>query len=191
MTTLKNIEKRSDEIIKMKNIVEQYRNQVEQLKSEIVELEKEVSETLDFEKDVELQEKKERLPNFEKRLTQAEKKSKEELRNKGLSLISDTTRYQREQMEKDEEVEKAYQTAKNNLIEAYKAVEAYEQAREKKADELAVTVVKAGYEEATNGLGLSTVNNYSWKVLETSKSKLNMNAHNQTPKQFFSEVLAR
>ena len=176
MTTLKNIEKRSDEIIKMKNIVEQYRNQVEQLKSEIVELEKEVSETLDFEKDVELQEKKERLPNFEKRLAQAEKKSKEELRVKGLSLISDTTRYQREQMEKDEEVEKAYQTAKNNLIEAYKAVEAYEQAREKKADELANTVVKAGYEEATNGLGLSAVNSYSWKVLETSKSKLNMTA---------------
>ena len=72
--TLSEIKKISSEMLQIEENTARYREQVEQLEHEINQLEKEVSETLDFEKDMELQDKKERLPNFKKRLIEAEKK---------------------------------------------------------------------------------------------------------------------
>ena len=189
--TIENVKKQSTEIIKMKNIVEQYREQVELLKKEIAELEEEVSETLDFKKDVELQEKKERLPNFEQRLKQAEQKNSEVLRTKGLQLITAASRYQSKEMGNDEQVEKAYQTAKNDLRTAYESIESYELERQKKAEQLAESVAEAGYTDAMNGLGLASVNDRSFKVLDGAPTKINLTAHNQDVQTFFKEVLNR
>lgn len=187
--TLENIKEKSTEIIKTKNIIEKYREQVEQLENEIEQLEKEVSKTLDFEKDVELQEKKESLPKFKQRLEQAERKNKEDLRIKGLSLISVTTRYQNEEMAIDKQVVEAYQTAKKDLSKAYESIEAYELEREKKADVLAETVAQAGYTEAVDGLGVASTNDSPYMVLHRSQTKFNLTAYNQTAEQFFNEVL--
>lgn len=187
--TIENVKKQSSDIIKMKNIVEQYREQVELLKKEIAELEEEVSETLDFKKDVELQEKKERLPNFEKRLKQAEQKNSEVLRTKGMHLMTATTRYQQKEMAADEQIDKAYQTAVNDLRKAFESVEAYELERENKAEQLANEVADAGYTDAMNGLGLASVNDQSFKVLDVAPTKINLKAHNQDVQTFFKEVL--
>ena len=180
-------------MLQIKENTARYREQVEQLEHEIEQLEKEVSETLDFEKDMELQEKKERLPNFKKRLIQAEKQEEEKLMSRGQSLNAHVNRYQREEMAQAEEIEQAYAVAKNALKEAYEALQTYEQAREDKALSIVETVARAGHDEATAGLVILTYND-TRRILERVPTKLNVskgigNGRFQSAEMFFEEVL--
>ena len=191
--TLSEIKKISSEMLQIEENTARYREQVEQLEHEINQLETEVSETLDFEKDMELQDKKERLPNFKRRLIQAEKKEEEKLLSRGQSLNTHVNRYQREEMAQAEEIEQAYAVAKNALKEAYEAVQTYEQAREDKALSIVETVARAGHDEATAGLGILTYND-TRRILERIPTKLNVskgigNGRFQSSEMFFKEVL--
>lgn len=190
--TLEEIKRQAKEMIKIKDNTERYRKQVEQLESEIEQLEQEVAKTLDFDKDVELQDKKERLPNFKKRLAQAERNEAGELRDRGMKLNVVLTRYQKEEMANASEIEEAYQVAKNSLIEAYKDVQKYDEKRQEKAKELITIADEAGYNEAMRGANLMTVN-HNYDILTRAKTKINLThesgtGNHQSVKDFFKEI---
>ena len=192
--TLSDIKKQADEMLQIKENTARYREQVEQLEHEINQLEKEVSETLDFEKDMELQDKKERLPNFKKRLIEAEKKEEAELRDRGMKLNNIVSRYQKDEMANDTEAQEAYEVAKNSLIKAYEDIQAYEDARGKKANEILAELVDVGYNEAMKNSSLIPYTR-ELQILDKAPSKLNLtkgtgNGRHQSAEQFFEEVLS-
>ena len=191
--TLSGIKKISSEMLQIKENTARYREQVEQLEHEIVQLEKEVSETLDFEKDMELQEKKERLPNFKKRLIEAEKKEEAELRDRGMRLNNIVSRYQKDEMEADTEAQEAYEKATESLAKAYEAIQAYEDTRAGKANEILAELVDVGYNEAMKNSNLVPSTRMD-QVLSKAPTKINLakgtgNGRHQSAEQFFEEVL--
>lgn len=191
--TLSEIKKISSEMLQIKENTARYRGQVEQLEHEIDQLEKEVSETLDFEKDMELQDKKERLPNFKKRLIQAEKQGEAELRERGMKLNNIVSRYQKDEMEADTEAQKAYKKATESLAKAYEAIQAYEDTRAEKANEILAELVDVGYNEAMKNSSLIPRTRMD-QVLSEAPTKINLtkgtgNGRYQSAEQFFAEVL--
>lgn len=191
--TLSEIKKISSEMLQIKENTARYREQVEQLEHEINQLEKEVSETLDFEKDMELQDKKERLPNFKKRLIEAEKKEEAELRERGMKLNNIVSRYQKDEMANDTEAQEAYEVAKNSLIKAYEDIQAYEDARGKKVNEILAELADVGYNEAMKNSNLIPSTRME-QVLSKAPTKINLtkgtgNGRHQSAEQFFEEVL--
>src|SRR5699024_2064494 len=191
--TLSDIKKQADEMLQIKENTARYREQVEQLEKEIQQLEKEVTETLDFEKDMKLQDKKDRLPTFKKRLIEAEKKEEAELRDRGMKLNNIVSRYQKDEMEADTEAQEAYKEATESLAKAYEDIQAYEDARGKKVNEILAELVDVGYNEAmkTSSLVPSTRMD---QVLSKAPTKINLtkgigNGRHQSAEQFFEEVL--
>ena len=192
--TLSDIKKQADEMLQIKENTARYREQVEQLEKEIQQLEKEVTETLDFEKDMELQDKKERLPNFKKRLIEAEKKEEAELRERGMKLNNIVSRYQKDEMEADTEAQKAYEKATESLAKAYEAIQAYEDTRAEKANEILAELVDVGYNEAMKNSSLIPITRMD-QVLSKAPTKINLtkgagNGRHQSAEQFFEEVLS-
>ena len=191
--TLSDIKKQADEMLQIKENTARYREQVEQLEKEIQQLEKEVTETLDFEKDMELQDKKERLPNFKKRLIQAEKQEEAELRERGMKLNNIVSRYQKDEMEADTEAQKAYEKATESIAKAYEAIQAYEDTRAEKANEILAELVDVGYNEAMKNSSLIPITRMD-QVLSKAPTKINLtkgtgNGRHQSAEQFFAEVL--
>ena len=191
--TINEITTLSNEMITIKENTSRYREQAEKLEQEIKQLEKEVSETLDFEKDMELQDKKEYLPKFKRRLIHAEKNEEEMLKERGNKLGIIVSRYHKEQMENNSEIENAYNTAQDALTEAYKAVQAYEQARETHAQALAEEVAEAGYDEAVSRVGIMTYNS-TRQILGSTPTQINLkkgvgNGRFQNARDFFEEVV--
>lgn len=189
---IKEIEKQANEMLQIKENTARYREQVEKLENEIRQLEKEVAETLDFEKDVQLQDKKDRLPTFKQRLAQAERKEEDELKKRAMQLNNVVYRYQKKEMEQAEEIEEAYKTAKGALIDAYEAIQGYERAREKKAASIIEKVTQAGHDEAMRGVPIPH-NNLLDSLLERAKTKINLNQYigggrPQSAKRFFEEI---
>lgn len=191
--TLSDIKKQADEMLQIKENTARYREQVEQLEKEIQQLEKELAETLDFEKDMKLQDKKERLPNFKKRLIQAEKKEEAELRDRGMKLNNIVSRYQKDEMEADTEAQKAYEKATESIAKAYEAIQAYEDTRAEKANEILAELVDVGYNEAMKNSSLIPITRMD-QVLSKAPTKINLtkgigNGRHQSAEQFFAEVL--
>ena len=191
--TLSDIKKQADEMLQVKENTARYREQVEKLENEIEQLEKEVTETLDFEKDMKLQDKKDRLPTFKKRLIEAEKKEEAELRDRGMKLNNIVSRYQKDEMEADTEAQEAYKEATESLAKAYEAIQAYEDTRNEKANEILAELVDVGYNEAMKNSSLIPYTR-ELQVLDKAPSKLNLtkgtgNGRHQSAEQFFEEVL--
>ena len=190
--TLSKIKKKSDEMLQIKENTARYREQVEQLEQEIEQLEKEVSETLDFEKDMKLQDKKDRLPTFKKRLKEAERKEEAELRDRGTKLNNIVSRYQKDEMANDTEAQEAYEAAKNSLIKAYEDIQAYEAARGKKVNDILDELAEVGYNDAmANGSLIPYTREH--QVLDKAPSKLNLskgigNGRYQSVEMFFEEL---
>lgn len=190
--TLDEIKLQTDEMLQIKENTTRYREQVENLENEINQLEKEVADTLDFDKDVELQEKKERLPKFKERLAQAEKNEKAELRNRGMKLNIVLSKYQKEEMKSDTDIQETYETAQRSLVEAYENIKNYEEKRMEKASELVNAIKEIGYDEAMKSIDLIPANR-EYMILEKVPSKLNLqkgtgNGRNQSVKQFLEEI---
>ena len=191
--TLSDIKKQADEMLQIKENTARYREQVEQLEKEIQQLEKEVTETLDFEKDMKLQDKKDRLPTFKKRLKEAEKKEEAELRDRGMKLNNIVSRYQKDEMEADTEAQEAYKEATESLAKAYEAIQAYEDTRAEKANEILAELVDVGYNEAMKNSSLIPITRMD-QVLSKAPTKINLtkgtgNGRHQSAEQFFAEVL--
>ena len=179
-------------MLQIKENTARYREQVEQLEQEIEQLEKEVSETLDFEKDMKLQDKKDRLPTFKKRLKEAERKEEAELRDRGTKLNNIVSRYQKDEMANDTEAQEAYEVAKNSLIKAYEDIQAYEAARGKKVNDILDELAEVGYNDAmANGSLIPYTREH--QVLDKAPSKLNLskgigNGRYQSVEMFFEEL---
>lgn len=191
--TLSEIKEKSDEMLQVKENTARYRKQVEKLENEIEQLEKEVSETLDFDKDMKLQDKKERLPTFKKRLREAEKKEAAELRDRGMKLNIVVGRYQKDEMEANTEAQEAYKEATESLAKAYEAIQAYEDTRTEKANEILAELSEIGYNEAMKNSSL-VPNIRMDQVLSGAPTKINLtkgigNGRHQSAEQFFAEVL--
>lgn len=191
--TLSDIKKQADEMLQIKENTARYREQVEQLEKEIQQLEKEVTETLDFEKDMKLQDKKDRLPTFKKRLIEAEKKEEAELRDRGMKLNNIVSRYQKDEMEADTEAQEAYEKATESIAKAYEAIQAYEDTRAEKANEILAELVDVGYNEAMINSSLIPITRMD-QVLSKAPTKINLtkgtgNGRHQSAEQFFAEVL--
>src|SRR5699024_6597797 len=191
--TVSDIKKQADEMLQIKENTARYREQVEQLEKEIQQLEKEVTETLDFERDMKLQDKKDRLPTFKKRLIEAEKKEEAELRERGMKLNNIVSRYQKDEMEADTEAQEAYEKATQSLARAYEAIQAYEDTRAEKANEILAELVDVSYNEAMKNSSLIPYTR-ELQVLDKAPSKLNLtkgtgNGRHQSAEQFFEEVL--
>ena len=191
--TLSDIKKQADEMLQIKENTARYREQVEQLEKEIQQLEKEVTETLDFEKDMKLQDKKDRLPTFKKRLKEAEKKEEAELRDRGMKLNNIVSRYQKDEMEADTEAQEAYEKATESIAKAYEAIQAYEDTRAEKANEILAELVDVGYNEAMINSSLIPITRMD-QVLSKAPTKINLtkgtgNGRHQSAEQFFAEVL--
>ena len=191
--TLSDIKKQADEMLQIKENTARYREQVEQLEKEIQQLEKEVTETLDFEKDMKLQDKKDRLPTFKKRLKEAEKKEEAELRDRGMKLNNIVSRYQKDEMEADTEAQEAYEKATESIAKAYEAIQAYEDTRAEKANEILAELVDVGYNEAMKNSSLIPITRMD-QVLSKAPTKINLtkgtgNGRHQSAEQFFEEVL--
>lgn len=192
--TLSDIKKQADEMLQIKENTARYREQVEQLEKEIQQLEKEVTETLDFEKDMKLQDKKDRLPTFKKRLIEAEKKEEAELRDRGMKLNNIVSRYQKDEMEADTEAQEAYEKATESIAKAHEAIQAYEDTRAEKANEILAKLVDVGYNEAMKNSSLIPITRMD-QVLSKAPTKINLtkgtgNGRHQSAEQFFEEVLS-
>lgn len=173
--TLQEIKKQAEEMLQIAENTERYRGQVEELENEIEQLEEEVADELDFEKDMKLQDKKDRLPTFQKRLKEAEKKEKEELKKRAMHLNNDVIVHQKKAMADVAEVDEAYEEAKSVLKEAYEAIEAYEQARERKALAIVEGVTATGYDKAIALTGAPRKNS-KYDILRGTPSKIRMNS---------------
>src|SRR5699024_5973282 len=96
-------------------------------------------------------------------------------------------------MEADTEAQKAYEKATESLAKAYEAIQAYEDTRGRKVNEILAELADVGYNEAMKNSSLIPYTR-ELQVLDKAPSKLNLskgigNGRYQSVEQFFEEVL--
>lgn len=171
---IEKLQKEIDDMLKIKENTDKYRKQVEELESEISKLQREVAKTLDFDKDIELQNKRESLSTVRSRLRTAEANESERLKARALTLNSIVRNYQTETFKNDEAIETAYEIATNKIKEAYEAIQEYQDVRETKAQEITDTVTELGYDNAVKNVEIRAYENNNENVLDRNPTKINL-----------------
>src|SRR5699024_3427936 len=92
------------------------------------------------------------------------------------------------------EAQEAYKEATESIAKAYEAIQAYEDTRAEKANEILAELVDVGYNEAMKNSSLIPYTR-ELQVLDKAPSKLNLtkgtgNGRHQSAEQFFEEVLS-
>jgi ElaB/YqjD/DUF883 family membrane-anchored ribosome-binding protein len=173
MTLLNDIQQRSEEILNTKAVIKQYENELDKLDNEIAELERRTENELSFELDKQLNEKKEFRPKAQHRLDKAKQKLGEDIKVKARAIAPYVTRYAKEQFKEDDMIQEKYEQAQASLLDAYKQVIEYEDARKDRAKQIMADLDKAKYNEAISKTSIVGISHIS-EILSKSELLLNL-----------------
>lgn len=188
---IEELKEQTGKILDKQKVLKEYENKIVELDKEIEKLEAESKETISFELDSKIADKKSLRSQLGQRFKQAQERTQKDVEVIAGGLTSKAQRYATSRINSDETVEKEYQEVRSAMLTAYDKYKDYEQARKDLAADIDIELEKADYFKTVRYADTMNVFNTGLHMMR-SKPKMDLEGGDVrgkfSPRQFFENL---